>query len=159
VLRVKGAKSLLLLGHPGYISTTHQSLLHSTLSPTIHFNGSNGTAYTRSSMVRNSIYICIAASKYNLWSRGKYTAVSEHNLWRRGICTSASKYNQWRRVQTAVFEQDLSSICLLLSQSTISERRGHRYFCTVILENDLVGRGPLCAAAPEYYLYWGGTAV
>jgi hypothetical protein len=30
------------------------SLLHSTLSPTVHFNGSNGTAYTRPSMVRNS---------------------------------------------------------------------------------------------------------
>jgi hypothetical protein len=49
-----GAKSLLLLGHTGYISTTHQSLLRSTLSTTVHFNGSNGTAYTRPSMVRNN---------------------------------------------------------------------------------------------------------
>jgi hypothetical protein len=54
VLRVEGAKSLLPLSNIGYISTTHQSLLHSTLSPTVHFNGSDGTAYTRPSMVQNN---------------------------------------------------------------------------------------------------------
>jgi hypothetical protein len=37
----------------GYISTTHQSFLYCTLSPAIHFNGSNGTAYTRPSKVQN----------------------------------------------------------------------------------------------------------
>ncbi len=37
----------------GYISTTHQSFLCCTLSPAIHFNGSNGTAYTRPSKVHN----------------------------------------------------------------------------------------------------------
>jgi hypothetical protein len=67
VLRVKGGKSLLLLGHPGYISTIHQSLLHSTLSPTVHFNGSNGTAYTRPSMVQNMyIPIRIRAIRQNV---------------------------------------------------------------------------------------------
>ncbi len=30
------------------------SLQHNTLSPTVHFNGSNGTAYTRPSMVQNN---------------------------------------------------------------------------------------------------------
>jgi hypothetical protein len=30
------------------------SLLHNTLNPTVHFNGSNGTTYTRPSMVQNS---------------------------------------------------------------------------------------------------------
>jgi hypothetical protein len=29
--------------------STHQSFLHCTLSPAIHFNGSNGTAYNRAS--------------------------------------------------------------------------------------------------------------
>ncbi len=29
--------------------STHQSFLHCTLSPAIHFNGSNGTAYNRTS--------------------------------------------------------------------------------------------------------------
>jgi hypothetical protein len=38
----------------GHISTTHQSLLHCTLSLAIHFNGSNGIAYTRLSKVQNS---------------------------------------------------------------------------------------------------------
>ncbi len=38
----------------GYISATHQSLLHCTLSPAIHFNGSNGTTYTRPSKVQNT---------------------------------------------------------------------------------------------------------
>jgi hypothetical protein len=38
----------------GYISTTHQSFLYCTLSPAIHFNGSNGTAYTRHSKVQNT---------------------------------------------------------------------------------------------------------
>jgi hypothetical protein len=51
-----GAKSLLLLGYTGYISTTHQSLLHCTLSLAIHFNGSNGTGYTRPSIVQNTYY-------------------------------------------------------------------------------------------------------
>jgi hypothetical protein len=37
----------------GYISTTHQSFLCCTLSPAIHFNGSNGTAYTRPSKVQH----------------------------------------------------------------------------------------------------------
>ncbi len=37
----------------GYISATHQSLLHCTLSLAIHFNGSNGIAYTRLSKVQN----------------------------------------------------------------------------------------------------------
>jgi hypothetical protein len=45
----EGANSLLLRLH----LSTHQSLLHCTLSPAIHFNGSNGTAYTRASKVRN----------------------------------------------------------------------------------------------------------
>jgi hypothetical protein len=35
--------------------STHQSLLHCTLSPVIHFNGSNGTAYTRPSKVQHRI--------------------------------------------------------------------------------------------------------
>jgi hypothetical protein len=30
------------------------SLFHNTLNPTVHFNGSNGTAYTRPSMVQNN---------------------------------------------------------------------------------------------------------
>jgi hypothetical protein len=38
----------------GYISTTHQSLLHCTLNLAIHFNGSNGTAYTRPAIVQNN---------------------------------------------------------------------------------------------------------
>ncbi len=38
----------------GYISTTHQSFLCCTLTPAIHFNGSNGTAYTRPSKVQHS---------------------------------------------------------------------------------------------------------
>jgi hypothetical protein len=54
VLRVEGARSLLHMGQAGYISTTHQSLLHSTLSITVHFNGSNGTAYIRPLSVRYS---------------------------------------------------------------------------------------------------------
>jgi hypothetical protein len=59
-LRVEGgARSLLLLSQTGYISTTHQSLLHSTLSIAVHFNGSNGTAYTRPSMVHNNYSIGI----------------------------------------------------------------------------------------------------
>jgi hypothetical protein len=33
------------------------SLLHNTLSPTVHVTGSNGTAYTRPSMVQKSICI------------------------------------------------------------------------------------------------------
>jgi hypothetical protein len=37
----------------GYISTTHQSFLCCTLSPAIHFNGSNGTDYTRPSKVQH----------------------------------------------------------------------------------------------------------
>jgi hypothetical protein len=41
----EGANSLLLRLH----FSPHQSLLHSTLSPAIHFNGSNGTAYNRAS--------------------------------------------------------------------------------------------------------------
>ncbi len=40
-----------------YISTTHQSFLYCTLSPAIHFNGSNGTAYTRPSKVQNTTYL------------------------------------------------------------------------------------------------------
>ncbi len=40
-----GARSLLHTGQAGYISVTHWSL--STLGTTVHFNGSNGTAYTR----------------------------------------------------------------------------------------------------------------
>ncbi len=47
VLRVEGARSLLLMGQAGCISTMHWSILHSTLDTTVHFNGSNGTAYTR----------------------------------------------------------------------------------------------------------------
>ncbi len=47
MLRVERARSLLHMGQTGYISTTHQSLLHSTLSITVHFNGLNGTAYIR----------------------------------------------------------------------------------------------------------------
>ncbi len=47
MLRVEGARSQLHMGQAGYISTTHWSLLHSTLSIAIHFNGSNGTAYIR----------------------------------------------------------------------------------------------------------------
>ncbi len=54
MLRVEGARSLLHMGQAGYISTTHQSLLHSTLSITVHFNGSNGTAYIRPLSVRYS---------------------------------------------------------------------------------------------------------
>jgi hypothetical protein len=46
----EGANSLLLTLH----LPTHQSLLHCTLSPAIHFNGSDGTAYTRASKVQNS---------------------------------------------------------------------------------------------------------
>jgi hypothetical protein len=69
----RGAESLLLLGHPGYISTTHQSFLHSTLSPTVHFNGSNGTAYTRPSMVQNTKYI----HRYNLFFGGGVRAFWE----------------------------------------------------------------------------------
>jgi hypothetical protein len=45
----EGANSLLLRLH----LSTHQSLLHCTLSPAIHFNGSNGTAYTGPSKVQN----------------------------------------------------------------------------------------------------------
>ncbi len=41
----EGANSLLLRLH----FSPHQSLLHCTLSPAIHFNGSNGTAYNRAS--------------------------------------------------------------------------------------------------------------
>ncbi len=48
MLRGEGGQSLLPLGSQGtYLS--HQSLLHCTLSPAIHFNGSNGTAYNRAS--------------------------------------------------------------------------------------------------------------
>jgi hypothetical protein len=42
-----GVRSLLHMGQAGYISTTHWSLLHSTLSIIVHFNGSNGITYTR----------------------------------------------------------------------------------------------------------------
>jgi hypothetical protein len=46
------------MGQTGYISTTHQSLLHSTLNITVHFNGSNGAAYIRPLSVRYSnIYV------------------------------------------------------------------------------------------------------
>jgi hypothetical protein len=45
----EGANSLLLRLH----LSTHQSLLHCTLSQAIHFNGSDGTAYTRPSKVQN----------------------------------------------------------------------------------------------------------
>jgi hypothetical protein len=48
----EGAKSLLRRVH----LSTHQSLLHCTLSLAIHFNGSNGTAYTRPSKIQNSIF-------------------------------------------------------------------------------------------------------
>jgi hypothetical protein len=41
----EGANSLLLRLH----FSPHQSLLHCTLSPAIHFNGSNGIAYNRAS--------------------------------------------------------------------------------------------------------------
>jgi hypothetical protein len=34
--------------------STHQSLLHCALSLAIHFNGLNGTAYTRPSKVQNN---------------------------------------------------------------------------------------------------------
>ncbi len=44
---VAGVRSLLHMGQVGYISTTHWFLLHSTLNTTVHFNGSDGTAYTR----------------------------------------------------------------------------------------------------------------
>jgi hypothetical protein len=46
----EGANSLLLRLH----FSSHQSLLYCTLSPAIHFNGSNGTAYTRPSEVQNN---------------------------------------------------------------------------------------------------------
>jgi hypothetical protein len=45
VLRVEGPPCS--ISQAGYISTTHWSLLDSTLGTTVHFNRSNGTAYTR----------------------------------------------------------------------------------------------------------------
>jgi hypothetical protein len=44
---VEGVRSLLHMGQAGYISVTHWFLLHSTLNTTVHFNGSDGTTYTR----------------------------------------------------------------------------------------------------------------
>jgi hypothetical protein len=35
------------MGQAGLISTTHRFFLHSTLNTTVHFNGLDGTAYTR----------------------------------------------------------------------------------------------------------------
>jgi hypothetical protein len=36
--------------------STHQSLLYCTLSPAIHFNGANGTAYARPSKVQDKCH-------------------------------------------------------------------------------------------------------
>jgi hypothetical protein len=60
VLRVEGARSLLHMGQAGYISTTHWSLLHSTLSTTVHFNETNGTTYIRPLSVCYSNWLRLA---------------------------------------------------------------------------------------------------
>ncbi len=68
--------------------STHQSLLHCTLSPAIHFNGSNGTAYNRASNSPKHLL----GGKTMQWSRAKlrnrevlFNRPKENMLWRKKV--------------------------------------------------------------------------
>jgi hypothetical protein len=64
VLRVEGPNPASLGLHRVHLYYTI-SLLHITLSSAAHFNGSNGTAYTRPSIVQNNYTIPLREA--NIW--------------------------------------------------------------------------------------------
>ncbi len=83
LLRATSTKSSVGMGQTGYVCTTHWFLLHSTLNTTVHFNGTDGTAYTRLFFVWHS-YCLFYLNVPQCFATDLHIQLYMHTFWHFG---------------------------------------------------------------------------
>jgi hypothetical protein len=143
--------------------STHQSLLYCTLNPAIHFNGSNGTAYTKAS---GSLTFLVGSTKHD-WlifvfkNLNMDCVISRQNT--RSQClfsaltirgTVTLYYKRWQGFSNKLFEQQFSVVNYCIWVAVILPIKQSAEFSLSIISNSAEFWESICRSFQIWITSW-----